>query len=104
MNPVTLIAALIGAGAVLLIFWGLFGTRRDEVQDRLERYASTGASTEKNEEKRKEQQGLLEQLAGSRALLDLNKVVERRDWGANPAAPAVSYRAISWYPVGRLTP
>ena len=86
MNPVVLIAALIGAGAILLIFWGLFGARRDEVQDRLERYASPGgARTEKTEEKRKEQQNLLEQLAGSRALLDLNKIVERRDWGANLA-------------------
>ena len=32
MNPVVLIAALIGAVAILLIFWGLFGARRDEVQ------------------------------------------------------------------------
>ena len=45
-------------GAVLLIFWGLFGTRRDEVQDtpgalRLRR----GAAAEKSEEKRKEAAG-----------------------------------------------
>ena len=33
----------------------------------------------------KEQQSLLVQLAGSRAFLDFNKVVERRDWGANLA-------------------
>jgi len=86
MNPIVLAAALIGAGAVLLIFWGLFGARRDEVQDRLERYASPGgALTEKSEEKKKEQQNLLVQLAGSRAFLDLNKIVEKRDWGANLA-------------------
>jgi len=85
MNPVVLVAALIGAGAILLIFWGLFGARRDEVQDRLERYASAGGAADKTEEKRKEQQSLLVQLAGSRALLDLNKIVERRDFGADLA-------------------
>ncbi len=59
MNPVVLVAALIGAGAILLIFWGLFGARRDEVQDRLERYASPGggATPEKTEE---QQQGAAE--------------------------------------------
>ncbi|MEZ4597601.1 MAG: hypothetical protein R3C32_12755 [Chloroflexota bacterium] len=79
-----LVAALIAATAVLLIFWGLFGTRRDDVQARLERYASAGGG-ERNEEKRQEAQSLLEQLAGSRALTDLNKIVEKRDWGANLA-------------------
>ena len=34
---------------------------------------------------RKEQQNLLVQLAGSRAFLDFNKIVEKRDWGANLA-------------------
>ncbi|MBX3028712.1 MAG: type II secretion system F family protein [Chloroflexi bacterium] len=84
MSPTMLVAAAIAAAAVLLVFWGLFGTRRDDVQDRLERYAA-GASGEKSEEKRQEQQTLLEQLASSRALTDLNKVVEKRDWGANLA-------------------
>jgi len=84
MSPVMLVAALIAATAVLLIFWGLFGARRDDVQARLERYASAGGG-ERNEEKRQEAQSLLEQLAGSRALTDLNKIVEKRDWGANLA-------------------
>ena len=53
MSPVMLVAALIAATAVLLIFWGLFGTRRDDVQARLERYASAGGG-ERNEEKRQE--------------------------------------------------
>ncbi len=85
MSPVMLVAALIAATAVLLIFWGLFGTRRDDVQARLERYASAGGGGERSEEKRQEAQSLLEQLAGSRALTDLNKIVEKRDWGANLA-------------------
>ena len=86
MSPVMFVAALIAATAVLLVFWGLFGARRDDVQDRLERYASAGGTTtEKSEEKRKEQQSLLEQFASSRALTDLNKIVEKRDWGANLA-------------------
>lgn len=84
MSPVMLVAALIAATAVLLIFWGLFGTRRDDVQARLERYASAGTG-ERSEEKRQEAQSFLEQLAGSRALTDLNKIVEKRDWGANLA-------------------
>jgi tight adherence protein B len=85
MSPVMFVAAVIAAAAVLLVFWGLFGARRDDVQDRLERYASAGGNTEKSEEKRKEQQSLLEQLASSRALTDFNKLVEKRDWGANLA-------------------
>jgi len=85
MSPVMLVAALIAAAAVLLIFWGLFGARRDDVQARLERYASAGGGGERSEERRQEQQSLLEQLAGSRALTDLNKIVEKRDWGANLA-------------------
>ncbi len=86
MSPVMLVAGLIAAAAVLLIFWGLFGARRDDVQARLERYASAGAAGgEKSEEKRQEEQNFLEQLAGSRALTDLNKLVEKRDWGANLA-------------------
>ena len=85
MNPVVLFAALIGAVAILLIFWGLFGARRDEVQDRLERYASPGSANEKTEVQQKQQQNLLVQLAGSRAFLDFNKLVEKRDWGANLA-------------------
>ena len=85
MSPVMLVAALIAAAAVLLIFWGLFGARRDDVQARLERYASAGAGGERSDERRQEQQSFLEQLAGSRALTDLNKIVEKRDWGANLA-------------------
>jgi tight adherence protein B len=86
MSPVMLVAALIAAAAVLLIFWGLFGARRDDVQARLERYASAGGTgTERSDEKREEAQSFLEQLAGSRALTDLNKIVEKRDWGANLA-------------------
>lgn len=84
MSPVMLVAALIAATAVLLIFWGLFGARRDDVQARLERYASAGGG-ERSEAKRQEAQTFLEQLAGSRALTDLNKIVEKRDWGANLA-------------------
>jgi tight adherence protein B len=85
MSPVMLVAAVIAAAAVLLIFWGLFGARRDDVQARLERYASAAGGAERSEEKRQEQQSLLEQLADSRALTDLNKLVEKRDWGANLA-------------------
>jgi tight adherence protein B len=85
MSPVMLVAALIAAAAVLLIFWGLFGARRDDVQARLERYASAGGGGERSEERRQEAQSFLEQLAGSRALTDLNKIVEKRDWGANLA-------------------
>jgi hypothetical protein len=40
VEPVTLFVAIIAAVAVLLVFWGVFGSRGGDVNERLERYAS----------------------------------------------------------------
>ncbi|HSH21904.1 MAG TPA: type II secretion system F family protein [Candidatus Caenarcaniphilales bacterium] len=79
MEPVTLLVAVAAALAVLLIFIGLASGA--EVNVRLERYAS--APQAESEAKRK--QNLGELIASSAAMANLNRVVERRDWGANLA-------------------
>jgi tight adherence protein B len=73
------IVAGLAAFAVLLIFMGL--TARSDVSVRLERYASTAPSQTEEHQRR----DLGDLIAGSVALANLNKVVERRDWGTNMA-------------------
>jgi tight adherence protein B len=75
-----LLVGLLAALAVLLIFMGL-GIRSD-VTARLERYASTAPA--ESEEKQRQNLGKL--IQSSAALANLNRVVERRDWGSNMAA------------------
>ena len=48
--PVTYIAAAIAAVAVLLIFFGIFGSRGGDVAERLERYASSSANQPRQRE------------------------------------------------------
>ncbi|CAN5128244.1 type II secretion system F family protein [soil metagenome] len=79
MEPVTLIVAAIAALAVLLIFLGLTGG--SGVNARLERYASAPQT----ETEAKQRQNLGAMIASSGAMANLNRVVERRDWGANMA-------------------
>jgi tight adherence protein B len=86
---VTLIVASLAAVSVLLLFLGIFGTRRESPTERLERYArasalaaagaggvATGAAT---------RGGLRGLFSRSRTVRDIDRVVERRDWGANLA-------------------
>jgi tight adherence protein B len=75
-----LLVGLLAALAVLFIFMGL-GIRSD-VTARLERYASTAPA--ESEEKQRQNLGKL--IQSSAALANLNRVVERRDWGSNMAA------------------
>ena len=79
----TLVAAAIAAVAVLLIFFGLFGSRRGDVAERLERYASAG-QPEKPETKG-ERPTIGEMLANTGAVANFNRVMEKRDWGADLA-------------------
>lgn len=74
-----LLVAALAVLAVLLIFMGL--ATRSDVTARLERYASTAPA----ESEEKEKQRLGELIQSSAALASLNRVVERRDWGANLA-------------------
>jgi tight adherence protein B len=78
MDPVTLLIAAAAGLAVLMIFMGLAGGGSD-VNVRLERYASAPQT----ETEAKQRQNLGEAIAQSSAMANLNKVVERRDWGAN---------------------
>lgn len=78
MEPMTLFIAAAASVGVLLIFVSLVGG--SNVNDRLERYAST--AEERSAPARRD---LGEMLAGSNAMTAFNRVVERRDWGSNLA-------------------
>ncbi len=74
-----LLVAALAALAVLLIFMGL--ATGSDVTVRLKRYASTAPA----ESEKIERQNLGELIQSSAALASINRVVERRDWGANMA-------------------
>jgi len=74
------LVAGLAAFAVLLIFMGL--TARSDVSVRLERYASTAPAPTDEKQQRRDLGNL---ITSSAAIASLNKVVERRDWGANMA-------------------
>ena len=79
MDPATLVIAAAAAIAVLLIFVGL--ASGSDVSARLERY---GSATQAEAEP-KQRQNVGELISASAAMANLNRVVERRDWGANLA-------------------
>ena len=77
--PVTLVVAALAAGSIVLIALGIALSGSGGVTlERLERYAA-GAKPEAGAGG----QGVGELIAKSAALAQLNKVVERRDFGAN---------------------
>jgi tight adherence protein B len=80
MNPMTLAVAGVAALAVLLIAVGVAMSGRSGITDRLERYASSGATTDA---KSTGQGPLSDLIAQSQAIANFNKVVEGRDFGAN---------------------
>jgi tight adherence protein B len=76
MDPMTIIVAAVAAVGVLLVFVSL--ASGPDVNARLERYAASPAT-------RQERKDLRESLATSTALANINRVVEKRDWGSNLA-------------------
>jgi tight adherence protein B len=85
MSMLSIGLAALAAVAVLLIYVAVFGSRVGDVNARLERYAS-GMPPEGTKDKHKAQrQSLGATIAGSAAAATLNRVVERRDFGANLA-------------------
>ncbi len=81
MTPVTLIIASLAAISIVLIALGIAMAGSGGVTlERLERYAS---GTKAADGSSGEKQGIAELVAKSAALAQLNKVVERRDFGAN---------------------
>ena len=80
MDPMTLAVAGVAAAAILVIAFGVaMSGSGSGVSARLERYASG------RQDKPTSSGGLAEAIAGSQALLQLNKAVEQRDFGANLA-------------------
>ncbi|MBA2556103.1 MAG: type II secretion system F family protein [Chloroflexi bacterium] len=82
MNPLVLILALAGAGAIMLIFLGLSGMGGSGISGRLERYASGEKPRSVDSDG---SASLGDMIAGSAALASFNKVVEKRDFGAQLA-------------------
>jgi tight adherence protein B len=81
MNPALFVAIAAGA-AVLLLFFGIFGGRRASLAERLEQIAGSGAepAAKSGDRGGSTLRGL---IFGSRTASGLDKVMERRDWGAN---------------------
>src|SRR5690349_8829693 len=78
--PVTIIVAALAAGSIILIALGIALSGSGGVTlERLERYAA-GAKPESGKEG---SGGVADLIQKSAALAQLNKVVERRDFGAN---------------------
>jgi tight adherence protein B len=81
MDPVTLVIAGLAAGAIVLIALGIAMAGSGGVTlERLERYA---AGAKPGEAAVGGGQGFADLVARSAALASLNKVVEKRDFGAN---------------------
>jgi tight adherence protein B len=79
MEPIAIVFAAAAAVGVLLVFVSLAGG--SDVNARLERYASASPADRAVQPKK----DLGERVATSAALTNLNRVVERRDWGNNLA-------------------
>jgi tight adherence protein B len=83
MNPLILVVAGVAALAIILIAVGLAASGRGGVTvERLERYAS-GKAANTAGAKAGEGASLGELIAASAALASFNRVVEKRDFGAN---------------------
>jgi tight adherence protein B len=82
MSPLTLVVAGAAAFAIVLIALGLALSGRGGVTlERLERYAA--GARQKEGAAKSGDGGLADLLSSSAALASLNRVVERRDFGAN---------------------
>jgi tight adherence protein B len=81
VDPITIGVAALAAVGVLLIFLSL--ASGSDVNERLERYASAAPHAAGREGASRRDIG--EWLATSAALANVNRLVERRDWGSNLA-------------------
>src|SRR3954471_21731698 len=76
--PIAIIVAAVAVVGVLLVFVSLAGG--SDVNARLEQYAGTSPSSDRAPKK-----DLSERFAASSALANINRVVEKRDYGSNLA-------------------
>jgi tight adherence protein B len=84
VDTMTLAVAGVAALAILLIAVGVATSGSSGMSDRLERYASS-SKPDPAKPAGSGQGGVAELISQSQALASLNKVVERRDFGANLA-------------------
>jgi len=83
VDTMALAIAAVAALAIVLIAFGVAGSGRSGISDRLERYASKPNEAAKVSSSG--QGGVAELIAQSATLNNLNRVVEQRDFGANLA-------------------
>jgi len=79
-----IVVALLATGAVLLLFFGVFGGRRSNPIDRIEQVASA-ASQARGTSQPANRRTVRSRLFSGRAASGVDRAVERRDWGANMA-------------------
>ncbi len=82
---VTLALAILAAVSVLLIFVGILSSRGGDVNARLERYASGQAAETAARAPKAPRPTIGSLLSSSAAAVNINRIVERGDFGANLA-------------------
>jgi tight adherence protein B len=80
-----LLVAITATAAVLLLFFGVFGGRRSSPTDRIDQVTSAPAEVGTVEGGAAQRRSLRAAIFGSRTAAGVDRVVERRDWGANMA-------------------
>jgi tight adherence protein B len=83
MNPAVLVAIL-AAGAVMLLFVGVFGGRRVSPTERIEQVA-VAATEARNSSTGQTKPSLRRRFFSGRAAAGVDRAVEQRDWGSNMA-------------------
>jgi len=82
MEP-AIIVAILSAAAVMLLFFGIFGGRRASPTERIEQVTKAAVQARSNQPA--ERKSLRASIFGGRAAAGVDRVVERRDWGADMA-------------------
>jgi tight adherence protein B len=80
-----LIVAILAAVAVLLLFFGIFGGRRPSPTERIEQITQAAVQARSSGPSAAPRKSLRASIFGGRAAAGVDRVVERRDWGANMA-------------------
>jgi len=82
MEP-AVIVAILAAAAVMLLFFGIFGSRRISPTERIEQV--TQAAVQARDNRSPGRKTLRASIFGGRAAAGVDRVVERRDWGSDMA-------------------
>jgi tight adherence protein B len=79
------LVAILAAGAVLLLFFGLFGGRRVSPTERIEQVAVAATEARNRDGEGSSGKSLRSRLFGGRAAAGVDRAVEDRDWGSDMA-------------------